>query len=134
MLPVDINYIAVVVAAVIAYALGALWYGPLFGRIWMQLSGKTEATLDKSNMGVRYVIGFVTSLVMAYVLAHLIEYARAATIVEGLQTGFWVWLGFVATVSLGMVLWEGKPFKLWVLNNAYNLFSLLVMGAIIAGV
>lgn len=131
---VDINYVAVIVAAVISYALGALWYGPLFGKQWMQLSGKSESSMDKSGMGTRYAVGFVASLVMAYVLAHFVEYARAGTIVEGLQAGFWVWLGFVATVTVGMVLWDGKPLKLWVLNNAYNLLGLLIMSAILATV
>ena len=46
--------------------------------------------------------------------------------------GFWNWLGFVAPVTLGSVLWEGKSPKLWVLNNGYYLVSLIVMGVILA--
>lgn len=48
------------------------------------------------------------------------------------MVGFWNWLGFVAPVTLGGVLWEGKPWKLWGLNNGYQLLSLLVMGVILA--
>lgn len=47
------------------------------------------------------------------------------------MAGFWNWLGFIAPVTLGVVLWEGKPWKLWVLHNAYYLLALLVMGVIL---
>jgi hypothetical protein len=50
----------------------------------------------------------------------------------GLMCGFWNWLGFIAPVTLGTVLWEGKPWKLWALTNGYYLFSLLIMGVILA--
>lgn len=49
-----------------------------------------------------------------------------------MQAGFWAWLGFVATIMLGMTLWEGKPFRLYLLNAGYQLLNLLVMGAILA--
>lgn len=48
------------------------------------------------------------------------------------MAGFWNWLGFVAPVTLGAVLWEGKHWKLWFLNNGYYLVTLLLMGAVLA--
>ena len=50
----------------------------------------------------------------------------------GMQAGFWVWLGFIATTMIGIVLWEIKPVKLYLLIVAYYLISLLVMGSILA--
>ncbi|MCR4312064.1 MAG: DUF1761 domain-containing protein [Candidatus Uhrbacteria bacterium] len=76
---------------------------------------------------------FVGILIMAYVLAHFIEYAGASTAKEGAEGGFWSWLGFIAPVTLGTVLWGGKSWKLWAINNGHYLVALLVMGAIIAG-
>ncbi len=132
---VDINYLAVLVAALASYVLGALWYSPvLFGKLWMKLSNLDPKNMDaaKKHMVRGYVLGFVAALVMSYILAHWVDYAEATTISGGLQAGFWAWLGFVATVTLGSVLWENKPFKLYLLNNAYNLVSLLLMGALLA--
>lgn len=133
---VVINYLAVLVAAVVSMALGAFWYSPAgFGKQWATLMGWNEATLRSKMKGKptkEYAIAFVGSLVMAYVLAHFVGYAQATTLAEGLQAGFWTWLGFVATVTLSSVLWEGRPWKLYLLNNGYQLVNLLFMGAILA--
>jgi len=132
----SINYIAVLVAAVVNMIIGALWYSPvLFGNLWMRLSGMDKKSIGKSKqkgMGKLYAAAFISTFVMAFVLAHFIDYTESSTVSDGMQAGFWIWLGFIATVSLGGVLWEKKPIKVWVLNNAYNLFGLLVMGSILA--
>jgi len=139
MQPVLINYLAIVVAAIASMIIGFIWYGPLFGKTWMQLSGITQEKIDAAKakgMTKTYIIAFVGSLVMSNVLAHSLVFAAAFYKVSGmpagLMSGFWNWLGFVATVTLGAVLWEGKPWKLWVLTNGYYLVSLLVMGVILA--
>lgn len=133
---VGINYLAVLVAGVLSMALGAFWYSPAaFGKLWMTLSGLTEASMEqakKKGMTKLYTIAFIGSLVMSYVLAHFVDYAEATTVSEGLQTGFWVWLGFMATKTLGTVLWENKPVKLYILNTTYDLVSALIAGSILA--
>jgi len=48
----------------------------------------------------------------------------------GLMSGFWNRLGFVAAVTSGTVLREGKSRKLWMLTNSFYLVSLLVMGVV----
>lgn len=52
-------------------------------------------------------------------------------IMGGLQAGWWNWLGFVAPTTVGMVLWEGKPWKLWIITAGFYLLSLLLMGVIL---
>jgi len=46
------------------------------------------------------------------------------------MNGFWNWIGFVAPVTPGIGLWEGKSRKLWMLTNSFYLVSLLVMGVV----
>lgn len=135
----EINYLAVLVAAVVEMVVGFLWYGPVFGKQWMALSGLTSEKMDAAKaagMQKTYALMFVGSLVMAYVLAHAVIFASAYTetsgVSAGLMAGFWNWLGFVAPVTLGTVLWDGKPWKLWTLNNGYYLVSLLLMGIVLA--
>lgn len=126
---VIINYLAVLVAAIASMVLGAIWYSPsVLGKIWMKLSGVKHP----KHAGQSYFIAFISSIVMSYVLAHFVDYAGASTVSGGMLAGFWAWLGFIATVTLGPVIWEGKPVQLYVLNNAYNLLSLMVMGVILA--
>ena len=133
---ITINYLAVLVVAIISMVIGGLWFSPmLFGKQWMALSGMTDAHMaEAKNKGLTkaYLLQFVASLIMSYVLAHVIGYAGATTVSAGLQGGFWVWLGFIAPVTLGSVLWEGKSWKLWVLSNGHYLIVLLIAGAVLS--
>ena len=83
-------------------------------------------------MGKTYVIMVIGTLVTSYVLAHFVDYLDATNIAGALAAAFWIWLGFVATVILGGVLWEGKPWKLYFLNAAYYLVNLAVIAVILA--
>src|ERR1051325_5495316 len=134
---VPINYLAVLVSAIAAFVLGFLWHGLIFGKVWIRLSGFTEAHMAAAKakgMTGSYILAFVGNLVMAYVLAHAVifgsAYLNTTGVSMGLSAGFWNWIGFIAPVTLGMVLWQGKPWKLWLLNNGYYLLALLVMGII----
>jgi hypothetical protein len=134
-----INYWAVIVAAAASFVLGGLWYGPLFGKQWMLWSGVSMDKLNdgkKGGMAKSYILMFVGSLITAYVLGHIVlfgnAYLAAAGISAGIMAGFWVWLGFAAPITLSSVLWEMKPWKLWLLNNGYYIVSLMIMGVILS--
>ena len=137
-----VNYSAVLVAAIAAFVIGGLWYGPVFGKQWMALMGMTKERMeaDKSKgVAKSYILMFVGSVVMAFVLSLVVMamtpyLAVAGTLgaAAGAKIGLWVWLGFVAPVTMGSVLWEMRPWKLWFLNTGYYAVTLAVMGAIIA--
>ena len=136
---VPINYLSVLGAAVASMILGFLWYGPLFGKEWARLMGFTTDKMDaakKKGMGKSYAIMAVGSLLMSYALAHNLifgsAYLQMSGIEAGIMAGFWNWLGFIAPVTVGVVLWEGKPWKLWCITAGYYLVTLLVMGMILA--
>ena len=134
---VDINYFAVLVAAAVAFALGALWYSPLlFVKPWMAAMGKTEeeikAGMEGRSMPLIYGLPFLAWLVTAFVLAHIVDYTVATTIAAGLQTGFWVWLGFMITYEVIHGMFEGRDMRLSSINSGYHLMGTLIMGAILA--
>lgn len=136
MVTFEINYLAVLVSAVLGFVIGMVWYSPfLFGNIWMKLSGISKTSMEKSKkkgMALFFLGAFAGGLVMSFVLAYFINIAGATTALEGAQTGFWSWLGFIAPVMLGTVLWEGKSFKLYVINVLHYLAVLMAMGSILA--
>jgi len=135
----DINLVAVLVAGIFAVVVGAVWYGPLFGKMWRRLIGMSME--DMKNMKMTPVAamigGFITALLMAYVLAHGIVFGNAylgtSGIEGGMQGAFWYWLGFAVPLTGAGYLWEGKSVKLWVLHAGYYLVALLGMGAILGG-
>ncbi len=134
MAPVAVNYLAVLVAALASMVIGFLWYSPvLFGKPWTKLMGWSEKQMKEksSQMGPAYLIMLVSSLVMAYVLAHLVSYLGVKVWQDALMLAFWTWLGFIATTGLSSVLWEGKPVKLYLINVGYSLADLIAMAMIL---
>lgn len=136
MIQVPINFWAVLVSALVSMAIGAGWYSPiLFAKPWMKLVGKTEESMKQTapqKMAAMYIATFASFLVMAYILAHFVVYTQSKTVLDGLQTGWWSWLGFVATTSLINSLFAGRPWKLYLIDVGYFLVSLLGMGIILA--
>lgn len=126
------NWLAIIIAAVVQMALGFLWYGPLFGKTWMSLMGITPQGTRPEGMGTTYAWSALGSLVTAFVLSKVVIAMGAVSIGAGIAVGFWVWLGFVATVTLGSVLYERRSTSLYTLNNGYQLVALAIMGAILA--
>lgn len=133
---ISINSWAVLAAAIVNMVVGMIWYSPsVFGKVWMSCMGLTPQRMEelkKRGMGKIYVASFVTALLMSYVLAHFVKIWAVEDIGGAFQLAFWSWLGFVATVSLGSVLWEGKSLKLYFLNVSYQLVSIFVMAVILA--
>ena len=135
---VHVNYLAVLLCGIASMIIGGLWYGPLFGKQWEKLVGMTQQKKDaaKKDMAMSYGGMFIGSLVMAYVLAHLVWYAApgSLTLLISVKTAVWAWLGFVATVSLSKFLFtpDKKPFSLLFIETGYYLATLVVMGIIFA--
>ena len=131
-----VNLWAILVAAIVAFAIGALWYSPiLFGKEWMSLTGKTQkdvaAAKAKGGMWKLYVAQLILAIITFGVLGFIVAAASGATASDGAFMGFLAWLGFDATVILGGFLWEKKPLKLVVIQAACSLLTLVVGGAII---
>ena len=130
------NYLPVVIAAVVNMIVGYMWYGPVFGKQWMKLSGVTEKSMadGKPNMGKIYGLTYVAAVVMAYVLSMFTGFAGATTATQGAMVGFWVWLGFVAPANASKYLFANKaqPWNLYYLEQGYWLLLLLVNGGLLA--
>jgi hypothetical protein len=127
-----INWWALLAAVVARMVLGGIWYSPLlFLNRWLALTGRSHTDMN-SRMPMLLLVDLVSSLMMAFVLVHAIHYAGAVTWMQGAAVGFFNWLGFVATVTLGITLYERKPFALFVITNGWQLISLLLIGVILA--
>lgn len=129
---VSINLLAVLIAAIINMVLGALWYSPaLFAKTWLAALGKTQEEIKSSSTGIIYVVNTIGNLVLAYVLAHIVDYAQATTVVQGAQAGFWVWLGFMVPPLLTVYMFEMRNIKLYFIFIIYQLIALVLEGIIL---
>ena len=122
----NVNLVAVIVAAVVSMVIGAIWYSPkVFGGEWMKSGGGGHGDMKKA-----YFWTFIGTLVTAYVLSYFIGHPGMANV--GASVGFWAWLGFMAPVELGAVVWGNKPMKHFWVCAGHSLVSLVVMGSILA--
>ncbi|HNR08159.1 MAG TPA: DUF1761 domain-containing protein [Saprospiraceae bacterium] len=126
------NWLAVLVAGIAAWALGALWYSPvLFGKAWQKESGLTEENLKNANMPLIFGTSAVMMIIMSAGLAMFFQGDAAMNAMKGLQMGLVTGLVFVATSTAINYLYQRKSFKLWLIDAAYQVLLLALAGAIV---
>ena len=134
-----INFIAVLVAVVVNFVLGFIWYTPLFGKIWGKEMGYgPNMTPDKSVMLKGMVFMIIGNFLFAVVLAHNIAawqfvpgVKEMGLVNNALSAAIFTWLGFYLPGHLGAIVWEKKSWKLFAINAGYNLASLLIVALIL---
>lgn len=129
-----INYVSVVVAAVVVFVIGFFWYSPwLFQTAWIQAHGYTQEQVDamKTSVGRTYGLSFICILVMGVVLSLLMARTGTTTAKGGATLGALVWLGFAATIGFMASLYTGAPLALYLIDAGYQLVYLVAMGAIL---
>lgn len=141
----DINLLVVAVAALIPMIVGAIFYGPLFGRQWMNSLGfKEDSMPEPIKMPIVYVISLVLSFVLAHTLAFLIEHTHkglsdAGEIVfttthnfgHGAFHGVQVGLILIIPVLVSNLLFQRNTGKNILLNVVYWLTTLALMGGVV---
>lgn len=130
-----VNHWAVLVSAIASMVIGSIWYGPLFGKLFMREMGmdkwsKEKQEEAKKSMGLNYLLQFIASLVMFYVFAGIMSESERVTMSGGLMSAIVVWIGFVVPVKLADAIWGGNRTLFW-LNIGNLLITLLASGAII---
>ncbi len=128
----DINLWAVLVAALSAFVVGWLWYGPLFGKLWMKLNGFTPEMLrDKKGlpMPLIMIINYVATALAAFSIAMFI--GAEADMHFGIFAGFMIAVFWIGTSRLNDVLYERQPIKLYLINLGYNMVIYVIMGAVL---
>src|SRR4029077_755735 len=131
---VHINYLAVIVATVSAFALGGLWYSPLlFAKQWVKAHGYTEERVKEMQQtaGKAYAASAFCQLLIALALAVLSGYLHFDHLAQGLKLGLLAWAGFALPLGLMANVFSDKRITVFYIDTGYQVVYLLVMGAII---
>lgn len=121
------NIIIALIAGLVAFAVGALWYSVLFGKAWMKAVGMTEETVQKGSpvtpMIVTLIAEMAVAVLVSFVLIHL---------------DLDIYLGGLLVASIAILsaiknyMFEMKPFKLILINESYKLVTIMIMTASVA--
>ncbi len=133
----QVNYYAILVCGILAMVFGYLWYGPLFGKIWLKVTKATELDLEaRKKMQAQatklYLVQFLLTLFQVWVLAYYIEGWKEAS---GLTNALWIWAAFVVPVIAGTAMWNNDSAKIswarFLLQSGYQLVCFVAFGLIL---
>ena len=132
----DVNYLAVIAATFVAAFLGGMWYSPaLFAKAWMKANGytpeKMAAMKQARSPAIAIAISVLCNLIVALVLAMLAGVLGIANWTEGLGLGLLIWVGFAVPFGLTANMFSDKSLMAFVIDAAYQLCFLALMGIII---
>ena len=130
------SYITIIGAGVVAMIVGSIWFGPLFGKKWMEICGVTGADEAKRKQMQKealplYAIQFVLVLLQIYVLGNLISFTGG----NGMGVAFFMWLGFVMPTIAGSAMWNNNTTRMkwaaFLIQAGYNLVLFIILGYIL---
>lgn len=124
-----LNWWAILVATVAAFALGWLWYGPLFGEAWLKAVGKTAEEIEPSPRP--FVITFFTTLLTCIVLAALMNGLDMMSLTGGIALGAMTGIGFIAASQASDTAFCGWGMPLFLILSGYRVVFNILMGAIL---
>lgn len=125
-----INWLAVVVTTVIAFAAGGLWYSKaLFGNAWMEDVGLTEEAVASANMAKTFGGTFVLQFLAMTGLGALL--GSGSTWLTGLKTGLLISVFWVATAYGITYLFEQRPMRLFMVNAGYYVVLFAIAGTLL---
>ena len=127
----QINWLAVLAAAVATFIIGGLWYSPiLFGKVWMRANGFTDEQAAGFNKARAFGCSLVLALLMSANLAAFLADPET-TVVWGITAGLLAGFGWVAAGIAIIALFENRSWTYIFVNGGYQIVAFVTMGAIL---
>ena len=128
-----INWIAVLVATIAYFLLGALWYSVLFGKKWAQLVKLDTSNPDmRKGMGGMMISTFVLTLIICFGLEVLVvKFNFVQEVSYGIKIGLLTGLAFATTAVSIHYIYENKPTNLYLINNGYHVLGHVIAASIL---
>ena len=130
----EVTFWPILAAGVASVLIGWVWYHPsIFGGSWMRMGGMTPEMAERGKkwMPLYALVALLASMLVAYVMNYFGIAWGVYDWIGAIELGFWCWIGFTAPPMLGMVLWEQKPIRYYLIVSLYWLVSFIVMAIIL---
>jgi hypothetical protein len=126
----NINWVAVVAAAFVAYVIGAIWYSPfLFAKPWARLINMPPDQMSGAPLAL--IVQAVITVITSAVLAVIVGWSAADNPLDGAGVGLLCGGGLVAADHAKLLVFERRAPALFAINNAYTVIAFMIMGAIL---
>lgn len=119
---------AMLAAAAVGFGVGAVWYG-IFGEPWLRAIGKARGEIKPSP--VPWLVAVIANLLIAYVLASVMQGAGISGWSGGLITGFFMWMGFTISILALNNVFAGRPNSLTVIDGGHALLNICLQGVVL---
>jgi len=127
----DTDIWKVVLAAVVYFVVGWVWYSPvLFAKPWMKAIGKKQAEMSMAPSAMATT--FVTILVLVLAEAYILSSTNITGFLGGAYLGAALAIGFVATTALINSVFQSRNRNLFLIDQGYHFVGIVLVGAILA--
>jgi hypothetical protein len=125
-----VNWLAVIVSAVVYMAIGMLWYGILFEKAWMEYTGITVEQAEAAG-ATPYLVSFLNAIIFALMLNWVLPKLGARSAMDGVKYGVVLGLGFIFVTGLTTYGFSQNQTGHAVIDFLYPVVCLAAQGAII---
>lgn len=117
-----LKFISIVIASM---GVGAIWYGPLFGKQWMRLVGHTEKSI-KAGVSKAMQMGLIATTIQVAATIGVVSFLAVNTPVELLQFELFAYVAFVVAQPLNIVIWSKGTWELFWINASHAFVTMLL--------
>ncbi|MFI5149283.1 MAG: DUF1761 domain-containing protein [Bacteroidia bacterium] len=128
----SLNYVHILVSALVYFILGALWYSLLFQKPWMAAVGVREPNeADKKGMPLMFATTFVLNFVICFGTAAVLHFVQPISIVAALKAGALLGVCFVGTTCAMNNMYAKRPLILTLIDSGYHVAGIIVVSVIL---
>lgn len=131
MIAIHLNYVSLLVSALVQFVLGWIWYGMVFKKSWTALVSFKEGSKGL-NPAFAMACSFVANLILSFALAYVVLLVSKPDFMSGASLGIVCWLGFMAAPLFTQHIFERRPANLFAINAAYWMLAMALAGGILA--
>jgi hypothetical protein len=128
------NVLATLVGGAVYWIIGGVWYAAIMSKPYQAALGFSEEQWPqhKKTMPMALSLFLISGILSAYVIGRIVLVANAATFLQGMIVGLWIWGGFGITIIVNLQAFEHRPKPMLWINGAFYLIAFPILGGIMA--
>jgi hypothetical protein len=129
----DLNYWSILVSGLLYFILGGLWYAVVFSKPYQAAVNFTEEQWKQAGKDFpkALIAHLISGLITAYILVHIVRFFGAEDFARGMESGFWMWLGFVLTIKINDLMFTKTHKYLFLIDIGFYLVVYTLMGGLL---